>query len=480
MLKLRLAPILLILCLYLPACTAPPYNYSTPDEELSEDLKYLPQDLNAYLGDPAYADAPLLSEQAQAEASGRARERFFAPWELKAGQVKLKDAMWGMYALKPERGFAENLRPYPPERWEELKRNCTPETYPNASIRAVTVRQADQRLMPTASPYFFDPARAGQGYPFDYLQNSSLPPGSPVLISHLSKDRQWALVESASAVGWVEIGSLARVDKAFMKFWRDTPLAAVTAEGVQLAAGGRQAGVTGADGAPAAEDTLAPLAVPAFIGTLLPHKSGPGGAVTVYFPERNPDGSARISVCTLASEQTATWPLVLNRRNIAALGNKMLARPYGWGGYGGNRDCSALMRDLFLPFGLWLPRNSAAQANIGQKTDLAALSPRARESAILEEGQPFLSLIAMPGHIGLYLGEYQGRPVMLHALWRIRTVQRSLLGSNLDRNSVVGKVVITTLTPGAERKDIGSPNSLLDRVKSINYIPRAAKPLELN
>lgn len=470
--KFRLSLLMLLLLACAPtACTAPPYNYGTPDEELSEDLKYLPQDLNAYLGDPKYADQPLLSERVQAEAAGRARDRFFAPWELKAGQVKLKDAMWGMYALKPERGFAENLRPYPKERWEELKKNCTPETYPNASIRAVTVRQANQRLMPTASPYFFDPAKAGQGYPFDYLQNSSLPPGSPVLISHLSKDRQWALVESASAAGWVEIGSLARVDKAFMKFWRETPLAAITAEGAQLAATGRERGP---------DEPLAPLAVPVFIGTLLPHKANADGTLTVYFPERNPDGSARISAGPLAPEQAAPWPLSPSRRNIAALGNKMLSKPYGWGGYGGNRDCSALMRDLFLPFGLWLPRNSAAQANLGQKTDLSALAPQAREKAILEKGHPFLSLIAMPGHIGLYLGEYEGRPVMFHALWRIRTVQRSLFGWNLDRDSVVGKAVITTLTPGAERKDIASPNSLLDRIKSINYIPRAAKPLEIN
>ncbi|MDR1126209.1 MAG: SH3 domain-containing protein, partial [Deltaproteobacteria bacterium] len=464
---------LLLLCLALSltqaACATPPYNYGTTDEELSADLKHLPQDLNAYLGDPQYADLPLLGEQARSEAAGRARERFFAPWQPKAEPVKIQEAMWGMYALKPERGFAENLRPYPRERWEALKENCAAETYPNAAILAVTVRQADQRLMPTSSPYFFDPARAGQGYPFDYLQTSSLPPGSPVLISHLSKDGQWALAESASAVGWVEIGSLARVDEAFMKFWTGAPLAAVTAEGVQLADGK-------AGNAKRPAEALAPLAVSAGIGTLLPCKSAPNGALTVYFPERNPDGSARISACELstapAPEQAAPWPLALTRRNLAALGNKLIARPYGWGGYGGNRDCSSLLRDLFLPFGLWLPRNSAAQANIGQKTDLTGLRPRAREKAILEEGRPFLSLIAMPGHIGLYLGAYEERPVMFHALWRIRTVRRSLFGRNLDRNSVVGKAVITTLTPGAERKDIGSPNSLLDRVSSINHLPR--------
>ena len=45
-------------------------------------------------------------------------------------------------------------------------------------------------------------------------------------------------------------------------------------------------------------------------------------------------------------------------------------QPYGYGGLYDNRDCSAMTRDLFAPFGLYLPRNSSEQARGGKVVPL--------------------------------------------------------------------------------------------------------------
>ena len=98
-------------------------------------------------------------------------------------------------------------------------------------------------------------------------------------------------------------------------------------------------------------------------------------------------------------------PLPLTARAVAGLADAMTGQLYGWGGMFENRDCSSTLRDLFLPFGFWLPRNSVQQARQGgQFISLNGLTPDAKLETIRTRGVPFASLVWLPGHIGLYLG----------------------------------------------------------------------------
>ncbi|MDR1242673.1 MAG: SH3 domain-containing protein [Deltaproteobacteria bacterium] len=493
--KYILAGVALVLFLGF-GCVAPETDFSLTDAELCDDLRFLPQDLQVYIQSTAlasaqdyqsFAQAELMTREQREKAMRRASANFFSPWvnaginpapgqearlEAQNGSKSVREAMWGLFILKPEKGFAENLRPYPARRWEELVENSDAPSFPNSSIPSITVRNCDLRLLPTDSPYFFNPARPGQGYPFDLYQNSVLPIGSPVRIVHISKDKLWGFIEHASAMGWVRLSDLAEADPAFIASWRGKPLAAVLKDKALLGHTGPQ----GEAGEKAA-DALPPLLEDAGIGALLPYALPEGenlrpeeGNLTVYFPERGADGRARMLSCSQGADEAAPWPLPITRRNIALLGNKMLGQPYGWGGYGGNRDCSSLLRDLFLPFGLWLPRNSTAQIRYGKVTDLSGLSPQAKEQAILRQGKPFVSFIGMPGHIALYLGSYEGRAIIFHNLWGIRTASPSpVFGRQRTGRIVVGKAVVSTTSPGAEKENIAAPHSLLDRVTSLNY-----------
>lgn len=492
---------------------------SAGDAELAADLGRIPQDPFHFARAQGAEDAaaPLLDRKRREEAAAAAIEMFFSPWTRNEAGVKLYDALWGYYWLKPERGYMENLRPYSSERWRALAANADILNYPSRALPAITVERADLRLMPTDTPYFFEPSRPGQGYPFDYYQNSSLPLGTPVLVTHVSLDGAWLLVESPSAGGWVKPEAVALVRPEFMVAWKSLPMGTILRENTPLrplpagappkkaAAKAKSAQAkpakTKPDGqkaAPQAEpDLLAPLpqnsplpARPGFasIGAVLPLESSAKASVGAYpeappkaypeasidpsahgitalYPVKGADGYALAQRAALPPEHAAFWPLELTKENMAALMAQMMGQPYGWGGYGGNRDCSSTLRDLFLSFGVWLPRNSRAQAALGDGLDLSKLGAAQKEEAVLREGRPFLSLVGLPGHIMLYLGEYEGRAAVFHNMWGLRTNA----GGGQQGRAIIGKAVITSLSPGAERGDLASPESLLGNVNRLSF-----------
>jgi hypothetical protein len=65
---------------------------------------------------------------------------------------------------------------------------------------------------------------------------------------------------------------------------------------------------------------------------------------------------------------------------------------------------------------------------------------------IRENGIPFLTLLGLKGHIMLYVGIANQRPLVFHSLWgcNVRKVDGSIA------KQVVGKAIISTLTPGSE------------------------------
>jgi cell wall-associated NlpC family hydrolase len=110
-----------------------------------------------------------------------------------------------------------------------------------------------------------------------------------------------------------------------------------------------------------------------------------------------------------------------------------------------------MIRDMFAPFGIWLPRNSADQAREGGTfIDLSNLSPEDREMMILKHGIPYLTLIWRRGHIMLYIGSHEGTPLIFHNFWGVRT--KDFLGRG--GRIIVGHAAITTLQPGMELYNI--------------------------
>jgi hypothetical protein len=111
------------------------------------------------------------------------------------------------------------------------------------------------------------------------------------------------------------------------------------------------------------------------------------------------------------------------------------------------------VRDLFTPFGIWLGRNSSEQGQKGGAFyDLRDKTVAEKEQEILAKGIPFVTLIWLKGHIGLYLGVAPGstEPLLLHNIWGIRTADNEEKAGR----EIIGRLVITSLRPGEERPDV--------------------------
>ncbi|MFW5735095.1 MAG: SH3 domain-containing protein, partial [Oceanidesulfovibrio sp.] len=204
----------------------------------------------------------------------------------------------------------------------------------------------------------------------------------------------------------------------------------------------------------------------AHVGAVFPRfGNAMAGGYDVLVPVADTVGNAVVKMARLEPTDAVIMPLTYTSRNMAEVARAMAGRLYGWGGLYENRDCSSLIKDLFTPFGVWLPRNSAQQTRVGAVAKLDALEREAKIERIVAEAIPFRTLLYMPGHIMLYLGERGGDPVVFHAIWGLRTKsEEGAVG-----RKIIGRAVITTTSPGMELELVQrSGYDLLTRIDSMN------------
>lgn len=435
----RFAILPLLLCLLLLfGCVGRRPLPPTDDGDI-RDVLTLPQNASAYL-DPLTADLPLVPAGAQEESARRFVAAWFAPWNATAPRHSREDALWGLRAFAPGATWGFNRRLVPAAELDALKANANADAYPSLVRPGIAVRNLSLRVLPTDEPLFQDFAKAGQGFPFDLNQNTLAWDQTPLLAVHESADRAWLLVETPTAAGWVPARDVALCEPGFPRLFAGLRLAAVVREGLPLA------------------DPYGRFRLLARLGMVLPLIGSDSGGRDVLLADRGLHGEAVPLFARLAPDEAAPLPLPLTPRAVAGLADQLLGQPYGWGGLYGARDCSSTLQDLFTPFGLLLPRNSAAQSRAGAAVDLKDLAPAAKEAAIAEHGAPFLSLLHRPGHVLLYLGQRGGRAVALHTVWGVRTTDFS--GPTPGRK-VVGRTVITTLAPGRELARFDPAGNLL-------------------
>lgn len=422
------------------------------------DLTRLPQEPQAYL-DPATAHQPLISpEQQQIEATSFLQQHF-AAWHSDGPLETTGSPFWAVAWITDHVVYGENLRPVPVERLQQLIDQTDHASYPSLNRRAITVRRTALRALPSSSPLFNNPNEAGEGFPFDNSQHSALAANTPLLVTHLSANGSWALVETALVYGWMPLTDLAWVDDAFAEAF----------------ASGRYVTLIRDD--TALFDLDGHYRFSAGIGTLLPLVSVEPDGQRTLLAIADKNRQARLAETLITLDEGEIFPLPLTPSRLTGLAGLMLGQPYGWGDLFGGRDCSSTMRDLFAPFGLWLPRNSANQARVGRVVSLADLPPRQREQRLLAEGVPFATLVRLPGHIMLYLGAHEGRAVLLHTLWGLRT--RSFWGE--EGRWIVGETVVTTLEPAHEWGPLPfGVTNLRSRMESMNILTQSDQSFRSN
>ena len=435
-------PVLYLLCgllLILTDC-APNLHNLEP-----EDLTRYSQDPRSYLSENS-ADTILLSQAEQQSAVNYYRRQFFRPWHSHGPLLETEHPFWAVDWIGERRVFDLNLRPLVAGRRDGLIGQADQEHYPSMAHYAISVVNTSLRALPTVAPLFNDPHQAGEGFPFDILQHSAIPLNTPLLITHRSRDGEWLFAEAPAYYGWLPAHTVAWVDETLIARFEALPLlTCVTDKSPLIAANGSQ--------------------VSCPLGTLLPILKASSNEYTVLRVVADVLGQGRAQTETIVNHAAAQFPLQPTPRNMARLAQTVMGQPYDWGGRYGWRDCSATVRDLFSPFGIWLPRNSSQQATVGRQVDLRQ-QPENIEELIRAQGLPFFSLINLRGHVMLYLGNHGGQPLALHTIWGLATHP---FGGDEGR-WVIGRTVITSLHPGQEQAGLLlSIRDLASRVKSLSF-----------
>jgi len=303
--------------------------------------------------------------------------------------------------------------------WKNQVRANATVTLPDAYAgRAITVRETLARALPAIDPVFSDPRQAGEGYPFDNIQVSAIRAGTPVYVLTTSNDKAWKYIVTPTVIAWVKSDDIASVSDAFVENWRalaDRQLGAYIKEPVSVYEG----------------DVFHFIARP---GTILPIRQDRNG-LSVAIPVKQAGGSAQIKWVSAQADTLASMPLQMTPANIAVLMKSMQGKQYGWGDFNFHNDCSQEMRSLLMPFGIFLPRNSAAEATSGRVKDISSLSPADRLDYLIKNGRPFTTLIHIDGHIMLYIGytlqEGKKVPMTYQNMWGLHTRShegRSIVG----------------------------------------------------
>lgn len=429
--------------------------------ETIRDERDLTQDHTAYVDEATVEKTFLLSPDVQAKMDADYNTIYFSVWhspEPAHASVERVSSIFKRFRLNL--GYGENKRKHSPAWLNKLQKNASLENYPNTMQRAITVRHTNLRMMPTNGPHFYKPRGDISGWPFDNMQISSVPANIPLLVFHLSEDKSWALVETSFAFGWLPVEDFARVDENFMKIWESGRYTVVIRD---------KTSIYDADGN---------FSLRTSIGQVFPLVKEMPENMEILIAATDENNNAVIKRGFVSEKVVASKPLPFTYENALVIANEMIDEPYGWGGLYGNRDCSAMTRDFFAPFGIWLPRHSEDQVKkVGTYIDLQNLTPDEKEKVILKKGVPYLSLLWRKGHVMLYIGDQDDRALIFHNVWGVRT--RDCRGR--EARKIIGKAVITTLCPGAELLCLDPEGLLIRKISALTIIaPQEEKQPEQN
>jgi len=328
-----------------------------------------------------------------------------------------------------------------------MEENSNFADYSSVNKRAITLKKLNIRAFPTDRPVLRDPDKAGEGFPFDYMQNSTIAANKPIFISHYSKDREWAFIRSSFTYGWVKVRDIVILEKKETDLWQNAQQIFILKDHEPFYT---QKG-----------DFL----FQSTIGTMLP------------LIDKNDKNFHVLTVATYKLKEPYYVNATLSKKfghngilkftanNINRIMHELLHVNYGWGGIYNQRDCSSTLRDFFAPFGIWLPRNSYQQSKIGKVISLENMSDTKKIETIKKYGVPFETLLYKKGHIVLYVGIKNDKIIIFQNVWGVKTLHNGVTG-----RFIIGKTVFSTLQMGNNLPDFDESASFVKNLKSMNII----------
>ena len=306
----------------------------------------------------------------------------------------------------------------------------------------VAVRSASIRAIPTDVKMLEELG----DIEFDQLQFTKIKLWTPVGIYYTSPDKKWLYLQAPYSRGWAKSSDVAIFNSRdeMKKYVHSDSFLSVTGESVRIFS----------------NPELTKLRFKASMGTDLPLASSTQSGRTVWYPERLSNGTVSIQKAYLSKSADVTpGYLPYTQKNVIKQAFKLLGARYGWGGTYEGRDCSGFIQDVFLSMGVDMPRNSKPQGFIGTQVDhFEPFNNEAEKMNALDLATPGVTLLRMPMHMMLYLGQVDGQYFVIHSTWAERISMTS------DEKNRINQVVVSDLNLNGQSR-IGS---LFDRIISVN------------
>lgn len=405
-----------------------------------QDLKELPQETGAY----AYVkDDNTTIYDIQNSYEGN----YFRPWNMQSIKTDADQIKWPFRSYMPSNSYGENLKPLSQDWFDKMYKRSNFSNYATVNLKAITLRASSLRSFPTDKPIFKDPNKAGEGFPFDYLQNSSVHANEPIFVSHYSDDGAWVYIFTSYASGWVHSYDISYIPERNIDIFKDSKKIYITIDGYPI------------------KDESGQFVFYSQVGMILPLMSENESSYEALAITKGKENIPIYTKVVIPKSAATINVLALNRENITRIGDEMTRSNYGWGGMYKERDCSSMVRDMFTPFGIWLPRNSYQQSRVGKVISLKNLNDDEKIAVIKENGIPFETLLHRKGHILIYAGVYNGKIVVMHNMWGVKTKKGDKTG-----RIIVGKTVFSSLEIGKEQKFYDEKSSLLRKIDSMNIL----------
>jgi hypothetical protein len=375
-------------------------------------------------------------------------DSYFRVWNSIPSDSK-EATMWPFNVYTYGKMYGENLKPIEGEFFEKLRENANFKDYKSLNKTAITLDHLDIRAFPTSLPMFRDPSIAGEGFPFDYVQNSTISANKPVLISHYSKDRAWVFIFTSFASGWVKSKDIVTIDEKYTKEWQKAKQIFLTADDKPL------------------YDESGTFLFNSRVGMLLPLVDEDEKYYTVLTISRYKGNQPNYHKTKIDKSLAHKEVMSFTKQNIQAIFDEVAKSKYGWGGMYGQRDCSSTIRDIYTPFGVWLPRNSYQQSKIGNIISLENLSDDEKIELIKDKAIPFKTILYKKGHVLIYVGVRDGEVVAYHNTWGIKTMDKN----DQEDRVIVGKTIYSSLKLGQYQDNYDEEGEILKNLVSMNIIP---------
>lgn len=321
------------------------------------------------------------------------------------------------------------------------------EVYENININNINnnksfgfiIKFSNQRLIPSDEKLFDNPTY----HYFDRNQNNGLDIGEPVIIIHTRYDNKWKYVMSKYSSGWVRSDNIVKADYSDIALIDRVKFIVVTSGKADLYE----------DSALTQYITTTRMGNRYILTGIHDH------CYELLIPQINKNNYVYYKKFYIKNEDAVIGYLPFTQRNVLSQAFKLLNSPYGWGDMAQEQDCSKFIQEIFLTFGITLPRNSSAQVKTGINLYLKKKNKGQLNDIINHILIPGITIIQIPGHIMLYIGEYKNEHYVIHDFFG-KTIKRN----NKVYNLIINKVEVTPLSLGQEGQ------TLTDRIRSINQI----------